>query len=125
MMESAMTLTVAANTTLLLYFDKLPGPIAVIFATAVGLFGVVFLFLANLKLGGVHGSSKKFINSWKQSKSIGIMPPEDRKFMLKYIRSCRLNCFRTNFEYFQKLHSIRVLAKIVYFTTKSFLILRR
>lgn len=115
-------LLVAGNFAVLTIHDRMPelilygGAICDIFATC-------FFLLGCQKLGELHGLSRKFTISWSRSATL---VGSNKKLMKKYISSCRPNAYALgSVGYFQKLTGLRTVGKIIYYTCKLLILMKK
>jgi hypothetical protein len=77
------------------------------------------LGLTYIKLGDINEKSKKLITSWKKDTKSSVSALE-RKIANKFIKSLRLLKIELgSFGYYQKPASLRIVGKLVFYTTKS------
>jgi hypothetical protein len=88
-------------------------------AVSIGGTSAAYLVISYIKLGELNQNAKLFVNSWRQGGKAGIVAPNERKLMKKYIRSCRLLGIELgSFGHYQKPTSIRIVGKLVIYTVK-------
>ena len=112
---NCMLIAVLCNFTLVRFHTELPW----IGNIGISLFLILcigYVVTAYSKLGETYNSSKLFLISWKQNPNLSKL---DRNMMTKYLQSCRLLRYNTGvFGFHQKSATLRVVAKIVFFTVK-------
>lgn len=117
-----MILVLACNVVLLSTRIRNESPIWMLWIIfMVDLFCLPYLMGMYLKLGEVHESSKKFVNSWK--KNCGLTGLR-KKLFLKRIKSCRLIRFElSSVGFVRKAMAGRVITKIAYYTNKLLIVI--
>ncbi len=87
--------------------------------TAVAICSTICLLLTYIKLGDINEKSKKLVTAWKKDPKSGLSPLE-RKIANKSIKSLQLlKIMLGSFGYYRKPASLRIVGKLVYYTTKS------
>jgi len=84
-----------------------------------------YLIITYHKLGQIHDTSIKCISSWKRYGG-GLGSSFDRVLVKKYVkslRSCRLEL--GDFGYYRKSNSSRIISKLIFYTTKGIIIIKK
>jgi hypothetical protein len=80
------------------------------------------LFILYIKLGQFHEYSKKCVRSWKVKTNYAA---GERPLMVKHFKSCRLTQISMgSVGPFTKPTSIRIVAKIIFYTVKFLMLVR-
>jgi len=117
-----ITCTVLSNFVLIRYHSSMGLPVLIITLGGSG-GGAAFTFFSHIKFGEVHEASKKFIASSKRN--FGEFPKPDRQLLQKYSATHRaLKVKLSSTGYYHKPNTLRVLGKIVLYTTKFLLVTR-
>jgi len=116
-----MSLTVVANNIMIVFHATLPVAAFLVFGTYSFASSLV-LFLMYIKLGQVHEYSKGVVRSWKVKPNYAA---GEKSLMIKHFTSCRLNRFEMgSVGPFTKPTSIRIVAKIIFYTVKFLMLMR-
>jgi len=115
-----ITCTVLSNCVLIRYHGIMGLPVLMLTLSGSG-GGAAFVLLSNIKFGDIHENSKKFISSYKRR--VGGCPnKQDYQLLKKYAASYRtLKVNLGSIGYYYKPNTLRVLGKIVLYTTKFLL----
>ena len=121
LVDLLMSIIVVCNFILIVFYHILPLSGFVVFG-GYTVFSTSALFIVYIKLGRFHENSKIFVRSWKTKIDYDV---GEKKLMMKRIASCRLNRIEMgSVGCFQKPNSIRIIAKIFFYTTKFLMLMR-
>jgi len=84
-----------------------------------------YLILLYFKLGQVHETSRKCLESWKKNAGLHL-EHRDKLLALCYVRSlstCKIEL--GSFGYFRKANSLKIIEKLIYFTVKGVVLLQK
>ena len=83
----------------------------------------VYLIIAYYKLGEINQASRILVNSWKEYSTISAM---DKKLLSKYLKSFDLlKIHHGTFGYYTKPYRIIIVKKLIFYGTKSIMMLKK
>ena len=89
------------------------------------LVGSGYLIITYFKFGEIHEFSLKCIGSWERNDGY-MNQPQDRLLLRRYVRSLRLcKVDLGNFGCYRKANSLRIIGKVIYYTTKSIMLIQK
>jgi len=127
--KEALTLWNLSNTVLsvtssfiILRYHVTLSPTALLGVFTMGVISTAYLVLGQIKFGEVYSSSRKFRETWIRNHDI---PRHDRILLRKYLKGCRPLRYKTaSFGFHQKSNLMRVIGRIVFYTTKLLILTR-
>ncbi len=98
---------------------------SILYASIASTCATAYLIITYFKLGEINESSKKCIGSWKRNSGWKLgLGENDKKLLNKYVQSlqpCKIEL--GDFGFYQKQGSLRIIGKLVYYTTKGLMLL--
>jgi hypothetical protein len=122
--NAMIALSVGGQVAIILFHEKLEPEVgSSIFI--VSICGTTYLIVTYFKMGEINEYSKKCIGSWNQSfeRKVG---EDDKKLLRKYLSSlqpCKIEL--REFGFYRKPGSLRIIGKLVYYTSKGILVIGR
>jgi hypothetical protein len=89
--------------------------------------GSAYLVIFYFKMGELNETSKQALGSWKRNGGLRLLTlPQDKKLLRRYLSSLQHLKFELRgFGYFRKATSLRIIGKLIFYTTKSLMLLQK
>ena len=119
-----LTLVVGGQIILIKFHSMITmGPL--LYILIVVLVGNAYLIITYFKFGEIHEFSLKCIGSWERNDG-NTNQPRDRLLLKRYVRSLRLcRVDLGDFGYYRQVNSLRIVGKVIYYTTKSIMLIQK